>query len=122
MQELVSPPAKRPNADLTAVAGLEPHQGNNPGNPEQTRQNEILQRAKARFRKAMEADDNDRQEALLDLRFYVGQQWDDGVKNERFNAGRPMLTIDRIRAQGGRIESEQVLEDGSIQLAMVAGY
>jgi hypothetical protein len=97
MQELVSPPAKRPNADLTAVAGLEPHQGNNPGNPEQTRQNEILQRAKARFRKAMEADDNDRQEALLDLRFYVGQQWDDGVKNERFNAGRPMLTIDRIR-------------------------
>jgi hypothetical protein len=57
---------------------------------------DVLARAKRRFRKAADSDQNARLEGLKALQFYTGDQWEDGIRNERFNSGRPMLTIDRI--------------------------
>jgi hypothetical protein len=82
--------------DLQAVASIDPSQ-RDAGDPETTRKAALLLRAKTRFRKANDADQNDRKEALIDLRFYVGQQWDDGVLNERRVANRPAETFNRIQ-------------------------
>ena len=67
----------------------------------------------------MEADSFDREEALLDLRFYLGQQWDDGTYNERFNAGRPALTINRIRPIVLMVSNEFRQQRPSIQVLPV---
>jgi hypothetical protein len=103
---------------LTAVSAIDPVPGID-GDPEKIRHGEILMRAKARFRKANDADQNDRAEALLDLRFYVGQQWDDGVYNERFTSGRPAETFNRIQPICRMVANEFRQQRPSVQVRPV---
>ena len=110
---------EQPNVqqDLNAVRGVA--DAGPVEDPETQRKLDVLDRAKKRFRRAMEADSFDREEALLDLRFYLGQQWDDGTYNERFNAGRPALTINRIRPIVLMVSNEFRQQRPSIQVLPV---
>ena len=53
----------------------------------------ILDEAQERLRIAMEAESANRQEALVDLKFGNGEQWETKVKSDRENDMRPCLTI-----------------------------
>jgi hypothetical protein len=91
----VAEPRKGNGNEVSAVAAMEAAADDKTG--ELSKDGAILQRAKARFKKSAVAEQHDREEALLDLRFYVGDQWEEGLRNERYQMGRPCLTIDRIR-------------------------
>lgn len=49
-----------------------------------------------RFEAAETADGDNRKEAEEDLRFLLGDQWDDAVVKERQSEGRPVLTVNRL--------------------------
>lgn len=58
---------------------------------------EIIKRALKAFKACEEADSDNRERALEDLRFArLGQQWPDKVKEDRAKAGRPCLTINTM--------------------------
>jgi hypothetical protein len=62
-----------------------------------TADQEVLDEARARFKEAVDADNENRQHALDDLKFawdFNGYQWTQDAKNIR--AGRPCLTENRI--------------------------
>lgn len=54
---------------------------------------ELLKTAKKRLKKAVEADNHNRQAALEDLRFLQGDQWEPSEKQQRKLRGRPCLQI-----------------------------
>ena len=67
---------------------------------------DILKDAKEAFDLAVEAESENRKEALDDIRFArLGEQWPDNVKKQREREQRPCLTINRmpsfIRQLGG---------------------
>ena len=45
---------------------------------------------------AWEHDRDNRIDAASDLNFLAGNQWDDAVRRQRADAGRPMLTVNRL--------------------------
>ena len=57
---------------------------------------DVLQEARQRFSRAVDADRENAQQAHDDLKFRVGEQWPEDVKREREADGRPVLTINRI--------------------------
>ena len=57
---------------------------------------QLLREGRDRFAAAYEEDFWNRDEALDDLEFLVGEQWPENVKAEREEAGRPVLTINRM--------------------------
>lgn len=56
----------------------------------------ILDEAKARFKLAEEAEADNRRLALEDLEFAAGKQWDDRIRSDREQDGRPCLVINKI--------------------------
>jgi hypothetical protein len=60
---------------------------------EKKNNDEFLLLAKKRLKKAIEADNHNRVQAVEDLRFINGDQWDLGDKKRRENRGRPVLQI-----------------------------
>ena len=61
-----------------------------------TEPSEILRVAKERYDRCVEGERDNRTEAKDDLLFRAGEQWDDDIKRERTDDGRPVLTINRI--------------------------
>ena len=60
---------------------------------------DILDEAKERFRLSHDAESENRQDALDDLKFArLGEQWPEKFRNERESEGRPCLTINRLPA------------------------
>ena len=57
---------------------------------------DIIATAKKRYNSAMEAESDLREAAYDDLKFRIGDQWPEQVKNERQSDQRPCLTINRI--------------------------
>lgn len=67
---------------------------------------DFLATARKRFEDC-EADEKPiREQALLDLRFVVGDQWDAAVKNERVTKGRPALTFNRCHTFVQQVSNE----------------
>lgn len=66
------------------------------GEDDQSRRDEILKEAHARFQLAEEAESELRRLALEDLEFRVGKQWPDQIEQDRHRDGRPCLVINRI--------------------------
>lgn len=56
----------------------------------------IIERAKRNFKLAEEATREIRKEALDDLKFRAGDQWDDEIRNSRTRDKRPCLTFNRL--------------------------
>ena len=59
---------------------------------------EFLDKARRRFRNSVSYEYDDRSEGLDDLRFKLGgrNQWPDDIASEREDAGRPVLTINKL--------------------------
>jgi len=67
------------------------------------KERKILTDLRARFKKALEADDTQRRDAMEDMKFATvpGYQWDENQKKERGN--RPCYEFNKIRVTGKRI-------------------
>lgn len=57
---------------------------------------EILSEARKRAAEAADADRANRDEAKIDLRFAIGEQWDDDDRAARTAAGKPTLTVNAL--------------------------
>jgi Phage P22-like portal protein len=68
---------------------------------------DFLAIARARFKQAVDAENNFRKAALDDLRFLVGDQWPGETKKDRAEQNRPCLTINRMPAIKSQIVNEQ---------------
>ncbi len=66
---------------------------------------DIFQEAARRLQIAEDATNEDRIEAIKDLEFLNGAQWDDDIKNQRRIDGRPALTINHTKTNVLRIEN-----------------
>jgi hypothetical protein len=75
--------------------------------PEETQdKTEFLATARQRFEDCSADEKPIREQALLDLRFVVGDQWDATVKNERVTKGRPALTFNRCHTFVQQVSNE----------------
>lgn len=61
-----------------------------------TREDKILSEARERLRLAIDADAENRQSAIDDLKFIDGEQWPEQILNERISSGRPCITINKM--------------------------
>src|SRR6266446_5187749 len=68
---------------------------------------DFLARARERFKLAVNAENNHRNQAIDDLRFKVGEQWPGETKTQRSEENRPCLTINRMPAISSQIVNEQ---------------
>jgi hypothetical protein len=68
---------------------------------------DILLIAKARLQLAEEAETEIRKHALDDLKFRAGEQWPDGIKNQRSIDERPCLVINRLPQFVQQITNDQ---------------
>lgn len=57
---------------------------------------DVIKEARKRFEYAADAELDNRENALEDLRFCNGEQWPEGIKKQRDDEGRPCLTINRL--------------------------
>ncbi|MHA1559977.1 MAG: portal protein [Alphaproteobacteria bacterium] len=64
-----------------------------------SRDGDLIADANEAFREAVEAENENRERALSDLRFArLGQQWPADIVKQRQEEGRPMLTVNRLPA------------------------
>jgi hypothetical protein len=64
--------------------------------PDNISDQDLIAEAKEQFRQVQDAEHDMRVEALEDLRFLNGDQWDDRIKTERITNDRPCHTINRL--------------------------
>lgn len=57
---------------------------------------DLLRVARERYSEALDGDRSNRDEALDDLQFLVGEQWPDSVRAARSSEGRPIITVNRL--------------------------
>lgn len=88
-------------------------------NKSQKQIDEILRVARERFVLSEEAFSDIRSIALEDLEFRAGEQWPEGVKNERNLDGRPCLTINRIPQFIRQITNDQRQNRPAIRVSPV---
>lgn len=68
----------------------------------------FLRLARERWRRAADAEEQVRKEALDDLMFSIGQnQWPADIANRRINEGKPVLTINRLDQHIKLVGNEQ---------------
>lgn len=63
---------------------------------ERERKDQLLRQARKRFAGIREYEAEMRQEMLMDFDFRANLQWDEGVRSERAQSGRPCLTVNRF--------------------------
>jgi hypothetical protein len=68
---------------------------------------ELVERAKECYRAGFDASAKWRDDALEDLNFLAGEQWDPAVKGGRDAAGRPALTVNRLPQFVRQVTNEQ---------------
>jgi len=77
---------------------------------------EILKAARERLAMCIEADHENRAEALDDMRFLAGEQWPDQVKAQRTLERRPCLTINTLPAMLHQVTNDQRQNTPSIKV------
>lgn len=77
---------------------------------------DLLDTAKECFRQASEAESDIRKNALDDLKFFEGEQWDDAIKRQRQVDARPCLTINRLPQFVRQVTNEQRQNRPSVQV------
>lgn len=83
---------------------------------EKTDNQELLEVAKKRFQLAVEAESEQRKDALDDLEFRAGHQWDDKIKSDRQVEGKPCLTINKIVQSVHQVTNDQRQNRPSIKV------
>lgn len=66
---------------------------------------ELIRECQKRFRLSLEAENSDRGEALIDLKFGNGDQWPVDIKRDREIDGRPCITINITDAMVRRVSN-----------------
>lgn len=72
---------------------------------------------RTRFDACVEAETKWRAQALKDLKFRAGQQWDDATKTERTKYAQPMFTVNRMDAFIKQITNQYRLSGPTIHVA-----
>src|SRR6266700_1753326 len=67
----------------------------------------FLELAMERFKLASESESDIREQALADLKFYSGEQWDDAIQSIRKKRGRPCLVMNHLPQFKRQICNEQ---------------
>ena len=81
---------------------------------------DILEQAKDDFKRAYDAESQQRKESQEDLEFAVlSKQWPDKVRDAREKAGRPCLTINRLPAFLRQVTNDSRLNRPSINVKPV---
>lgn len=86
------------------------------GANESERKRKLLEKARARFKLAEEAESEQRRLSLDDLRFRAGEQWDEKTKADRDRDGRPCLVINRIPQFVQQLTNDQRQNRPSIKI------
>jgi hypothetical protein len=86
---------------------------------EQQDDEEILATARKRFDLAADAERENRELALEDLDFSVGEQWPDAIKADRIKEAKPTLTINRLPQFIQQITNDQRQNRPSIKVSPV---
>lgn len=76
----------------------------------------FLEEARRRFQEGVDADRENREAGLEDLRFLAGDQWDEGVRAARLAKGRPCLTINTLPQFVGQVVGDTRLNQPSIRV------
>jgi len=82
---------------------------------------EFLMEMRAMFADDVGADRLNRDAALEDLQFFVGQQWDDNVVARRQAQKKPVMTINRLPAFVAQILGSRRLNETDIKIAADTG-
>jgi len=90
--------------------------GEDTSQQKKTKEEKLLDVARRRFQLAAEAESSGRKEALEDLEFFSGKQWDDTIQRQRQMDGRPCLTINRLPQFVRQVTNEQRQNRPSIQV------
>jgi hypothetical protein len=99
------------------VDDSQPYDDNNPDpNNESATDEEILLVAKARFKIAAEAESENRQKEVEDLKFLAGDQWSVDIKEQRVIDKRPCLTINMLPQFEHQIVNDQLQNPSSVQV------
>lgn len=84
----------------------------NPGKTD----DEILEEARTRYALCLDADSDNHEKALSDLRFLSGDQWDEKDKTRRTLEGRPCLTINKLPTFLHQVTNEQRMNKPGIKV------
>jgi hypothetical protein len=76
----------------------------------------FLEEARKRFGEAVDADRENRDAGLEDLRFQAGEQWDEQVRAQRLAKGRPCLTINTLPQFVGQVVGDTRLNRPAIRV------
>jgi hypothetical protein len=64
----------------------------------------------------LEADRENREEAVEDLKFLAGEQWDEAISNRRRSANKPVMTLNRLPAVIGQLLGNRRLNEQTIRV------
>ena len=76
----------------------------------------LLAEIRRRMQQAIDLEAHNRREAVIDLRFLTGEQWDDRVKRLREVDGRPCLTVNKLPSFLQQVTNDQRQNKPSIKV------
>ena len=79
----------------------------------------ILERARKRFDLCISSEAENRTNALKDLKFKAGDQWDASIAAQRNNDHRPCITVNKIPTFVNQVTNEQRINRPSINVSPV---
>jgi hypothetical protein len=85
------------------------------------RQEDILATARKRFKRCVDAESDNRAKALDDLKFKAGDQWPEGLRKQREEDDRPVLTVNKIPAMTHQVTNDLRQNRPQIQVSPVGG-
>lgn len=77
----------------------------------------ILEEALERFKFCSDAESDIRKEALIDLKFKAGQQWEENISATRQSESRPCLTINRLPQFIRQVTNDQRMNRPAIRIS-----
>lgn len=82
---------------------------------------EFLQYVRRLYDEDLSYDRENREEAVLDLKFVSGDQWDASVKQKRISAGKPVITVNRLPAFVAQLVGNRRMTDTGIRIVPDSG-
>lgn len=91
------------------------------GGPRKSGDAEFIDRVKKHIQQAWEHDRDNRRDAASDISFLAGDQWPESTRREREEAGRPMLTINRLPQFVRQVTNDIRQADLAIKVKPIGG-
>ena len=91
------------------------------GGPRKTGDAVFIDKVKKHIQQAWEHDRDNRRDAASDISFLAGDQWPESTRREREEAGRPMLTINRLPQFVRQVTNDIRQADLAIKVKPIGG-